>query len=51
MFRYKHYIIAKGPMILNDNDKKVAGLLILAELSKLNGKSIFNFPVESFISF
>ena len=37
--------------LLNNNDKKVAGLLVVAELSKLNGKSRFNFPVESFISF
>ena len=37
--------------ILNNNDKKVVGLLVVAELSKLNGKSRFNFPVESFISF
>jgi adenine phosphoribosyltransferase len=37
--------------LLNNNNKKVAGLLVVAELSKLNGKSRFNFPVESFISF
>ena len=37
--------------LLNKNKKKVAGLLVVAELSKLNGKSRFNFPVESFISF
>ena len=37
--------------LLNNNDKKVVGLLVVAELSKLNGKSRFNFPVESFISF
>ena len=37
--------------LLNDYDKKVVGLLVVAELSKLNGKSRFNFPVESFISF
>ena len=37
--------------ILNNYDKKVVGLLVVAELSKLNGKSRFNFPVESFISF
>ena len=37
--------------LLNNNNKKVVGLLVVAELSKLNGKSRFNFPVESFISF
>ena len=37
--------------LLNYNNKKVVGLLVVAELSKLNGKSRFNFPVESFISF
>ena len=37
--------------LLTNNDKKVVGLLVVAELSKLNGKSRFNFPVESFISF
>ena len=37
--------------LLKNNDKKVVGLLVVAELSKLNGKSRFNFPVESFISF
>ena len=37
--------------LLNNNNKKVVGLLVVAELSNLNGKSRFNFPVESFISF
>ena len=37
--------------LLNNYNKKVVGLLDVAELSKLNGKSRFNFPVESFISF
>ena len=37
--------------LLTNNNKKVVGLLVVAELSKLNGKSRFNFPVESFISF
>ena len=37
--------------LLNNYDKKVVGLLVVAELSKLNGKSRFNFPVESYISF
>ena len=37
--------------LLRNNDKKVVGLLVVAELCKLNGKSRFNFPVESFISF
>ncbi len=37
--------------LLNNNKKKVVGLLVVAELSKLNGRSRFDFPVESFISF
>ncbi len=37
--------------LLKNNNKKVVGLLVVAELSNLNGKSRFNFPVESFISF
>ena len=36
--------------LLNNNNKKVVGLLVVAELRNLNGKSRLNFPVESFIS-
>ena len=35
--------------ILNNNNKKVVGLLVVVELNKLNGRSRFNFPVESSI--
>ena len=35
--------------LLNNNNKKVVGLLVVAELSKLDGRSRFNFPVESSI--
>ena len=35
--------------LLNNNNKKVLGLLVVAELSKLDGRSRFNFPVESSI--
>ena len=37
--------------LLNNNNKKVVGLLVVAELSKLDGRSRFNFPVESSILF
>ena len=37
--------------ILNRNDKKILGLLTVVELVALNGRSKFNFPVESSISF
>ena len=37
--------------LLNNNNKKVVGLLVVAELSKLDGRSKFNFPVESSILF
>ena len=36
--------------LLKSNDKKVLGLLVVVELSKLDGRSRFNFPVESSIS-
>jgi len=32
-----------------NNNKKVVGLLVVVELNKLNGRSRFNFPVESSI--
>ena len=35
--------------LLNNNNKKVVGLLVVVELNKLNGRSRFNFPVESSI--
>tara|TARA_B100000123_G_scaffold197597_1_gene148103 strand:- start:98 stop:490 length:393 start_codon:yes stop_codon:yes gene_type:complete len=35
--------------LLNNNNKKVVGLLVVVELNKLNGRSKFNFPVESSI--
>ena len=35
--------------LLNKNNKKVVGLLVVVELSKLDGRSKFNFPVESTI--
>ena len=35
--------------LLKMNNKKVAGLLVVVELSKLDGRSRFNFPVESSI--
>ena len=34
---------------LLNNNKKVVGLLVVVELNKLNGRSRFNFPVESSI--
>ena len=36
--------------LLTSNGKKVFGLLTVVELSKLNGRSKFNFPVESSIT-
>ena len=36
--------------LLTNNNKKVVGLLVVVELSKLDGRSRFNFPVESSIS-
>ena len=35
--------------LLTKNNKKVVGLLVVVELNKLNGRSRFNFPVESSI--
>ena len=35
--------------LLNNYNKKVVGLLVVVELNKLNGRSRFNFPVESSI--
>ena len=35
--------------MINNNNKKVVGLLVVVELSKLQGRSRFNFPVESTI--
>ena len=37
--------------LLNNNNKKVVGLLVVAELSKLDGRTRLNFPVESSILF
>ena len=37
--------------LLESNGKKVLGLLTVLELSKLEGRSKFDFPVESSISF
>ena len=37
--------------LLNMNNKKVVGLLVVVELSKLDGRSRLNFPVESSIIF
>ena len=36
--------------LLKKNDKKVVGLLTVVELSELEGRKKFNFPVESVIS-
>ena len=37
--------------LLKKNDKKILGLLTVVELVTLKGRSKFNFPVESSISF
>ena len=37
--------------ILSRNDKEIVGLLTVVELVTLKGRSKFNFPVESYISF
>ena len=37
--------------ILKSNDKEVAGLLVVVELMKLEGRLKLNFPIESFINF
>ena len=36
--------------MLNNNGKKITGLLTVVELSKLDGKKKFSFPVESILS-
>ena len=35
--------------MLQDYQKKVMGLLVVAELTKLEGRTNFNFPVESYV--
>tara|TARA_B100001989_G_scaffold12270_1_gene7705 strand:+ start:147 stop:659 length:513 start_codon:yes stop_codon:yes gene_type:complete len=37
--------------ILEDYDKKITGLMVVAELMKLGGRLKFNFPIESSIIF
>ena len=37
--------------LLQSNGKKVLGLITVVELIKLEGRTKFNFPVESFVSF
>ena len=37
--------------ILTSNNKKVAGLLVVVELKKLEGRLRLNFPVDSYITF
>ena len=37
--------------LLESNNKKVMGLLVVVELLKLDGRSNLNFPIESIISF
>ena len=37
--------------LLKRNDKKIMGLLTVVELVELKGRTKFNFPVESTISF
>ena len=37
--------------LLQSNGKKVLGLITVVELTKLEGRTKFNFPVESFVSF
>ena len=36
--------------ILESNNKEVAGILVVVELFKLNGRSKFDFPVEAILS-
>jgi len=36
--------------LINNNNKKVVGLLVVVELGKLKGRSRFNFPVDSTIT-
>ena len=37
--------------ILKSKNKKIEGILVVVELLKLNGRSKFNFPIESSIAF
>ena len=37
--------------LLKGNDKKILGLLTVVELVALNGRSKFNFPVESYVTY
>ena len=37
--------------ILENNNKKVVGILVVVELMRLEGKLKLNFPIESFITF
>ena len=37
--------------ILRKNNKEIAGLLVVVELRKLEGRLRFNFPVKSFVDF
>ena len=37
--------------ILESNDKKISGILVVVELLKLEGKLKLDYPVESFITF
>ena len=37
--------------LLESNQKKISGFLVVVELIKLEGRSKLNFPVESFITF
>ena len=36
--------------LINKSGKKISGLLTVVELIELNGRSRFNFPVESILS-
>ena len=60
--RYNNYaiiddLLATGGTVncvsemLEANDKDISGLLVVVELSKLKGRSKFDFPVESILSF
>ncbi len=37
--------------ILDDNDKKVTGLLVVVELQELGGSLKFNYPIESILKY
>ena len=43
--------VTTNPTLIKKSGKDVIGLVTVVELLKLNGRSKFNFPVESFISF